>query len=110
MRTRIREIRERPGVAGYPKGLTQVELAELAGVAQATISSIENGKKNPSFDTLERIAKALQVDVFDLLSRDDDTDDTAEIIVRLSRLNPRNRQQVLDYIDFLQSRSPEDTK
>lgn len=39
--------------------LTQQELAEAAGVRLATISEIETGKANFQFNTLVRIATAL---------------------------------------------------
>ena len=41
------------------KGLTQTEVAERAGIAQPTYSNIENGKKNPSLNTLKRLASVL---------------------------------------------------
>lgn len=40
-------------------GLSQVELAELSGTAQAVISRIERGAVSPSLDTLSKIAKGL---------------------------------------------------
>lgn len=45
------------------KGLTQDVLAERAGVDQTTISSLETGRKaSPKFDTVVRLAKALDVE------------------------------------------------
>ena len=45
------------------KGLNQVQLAEMAGVDQTTISDIECGRnKNPSWETVARIAEALEVE------------------------------------------------
>lgn len=41
------------------KNITQKQLAELTGIAQADISRLENGNGNPSIDTLERIAQGL---------------------------------------------------
>lgn len=41
--------------------LTQQELADAAGVAQANISQFEKGHSAPSIDTLAKIAEALQV-------------------------------------------------
>ena len=41
------------------RGLTQRELAEAAGVRLATISDIESGKANFQFNTLVKIATAL---------------------------------------------------
>jgi len=42
-------------------GLQQKELAELAGVDPSHISLIEFGKRKPSLDTVEKLAKALQI-------------------------------------------------
>ena len=41
-------------------GLTQVELASLAGVRVETISRLESGKHSPTIRTVERIDKALK--------------------------------------------------
>lgn len=50
------------------KGLTMQQLADRAGVTDAYIAMLETGKrKNPSLATLRRIAKALKVNVGDLL-------------------------------------------
>ncbi len=49
------------------KGLSQEKLARLADVANNTIVKIEAGKnKNPTLDTLKKIAKALDVSLDDL--------------------------------------------
>jgi DNA-binding XRE family transcriptional regulator len=40
-------------------GLTQVELAKLAGIRPETLNRIEKGKHAPSVATVERIEKAL---------------------------------------------------
>ena len=45
------------------KDITQAQLAEMANVDQTTISDIERGRnRNPSWETVSRIAKALGVD------------------------------------------------
>ena len=41
------------------QGLTQSELANLAGTSQATIAQYEAGTKSPTLSTLERMARAL---------------------------------------------------
>ena len=41
------------------KQLTQKELAEITGIAQADISRMENGNANPSLQTLKRLAAGL---------------------------------------------------
>lgn len=50
------------------KGLSQVDLAKKASVGRTYIVKLESGdKKNPSLDTLKKLAKALGVPVTELL-------------------------------------------
>lgn len=49
------------------RGLTASELAASAGISQPYLSEIEAGKKTGSVDVLARIAKALRVDLDDLV-------------------------------------------
>lgn len=48
--------------------LTQKELAEKAGMKQPRIADLESMRGNPSLDTLEKIAAALEVSPSDLIS------------------------------------------
>ena len=48
--------------------LTQARFAELANVSNDTISRIERGERSPSFAVLERIAKALNIEVSELFN------------------------------------------
>ena len=51
------------------KGLSQDKLSRLADVSHATIIKIESGSnKNPTIETLAKIAKALGVGVDDLIN------------------------------------------
>lgn len=52
------------------RDITQEQLAELVGRSVNFISLVENGDTAPSFKTLERLAKALNVDVADLFRFD----------------------------------------
>ncbi len=45
--------------ARHQKQITQKELAEITGIAQADISRMENGNANPSLQTLKRLAAGL---------------------------------------------------
>ena len=50
------------------RGLTQQQLADLAGVHQGTVASIESGRTaDPAASVLLGVAKALDVDPRDLL-------------------------------------------
>ncbi|MFQ5709860.1 MAG: helix-turn-helix domain-containing protein [bacterium] len=42
-------------------GISQMELANLAGLDRTYITSVENGRRNVSIVNIERIAKALNV-------------------------------------------------
>ncbi len=44
-------------------GLSQSELAALTGIDQSDISKIERGVANPSINTLNRLAKALEMEL-----------------------------------------------
>lgn len=58
---RLRELRA-------AKGLTQVQLAELCGMPQSTISRIESGSTTGvDFETLDRLAAALSVHASELI-------------------------------------------
>ena len=49
-------------------GISQDKLSKIAGVAYNTIVKIESGKnKNPTIETLRKIAKALEVNINDLI-------------------------------------------
>lgn len=50
------------------KGMTQELLSGLAGIARTHLTMIENGTKQPNFETLWRIAVALGIKPSDLVS------------------------------------------
>jgi transcriptional regulator with XRE-family HTH domain len=50
-------------------GMTQEGLAHEAGLTAATISAIERGISNPSWGTVETIAKALGVTMVEVARR-----------------------------------------
>ncbi|RJP17963.1 MAG: helix-turn-helix domain-containing protein [Candidatus Abyssobacteria bacterium SURF_5] len=47
--------------------MTSSELAQKAGISQSYVIEIESGKKNPSLEVLERIAKALNVSLSEII-------------------------------------------
>jgi transcriptional regulator with XRE-family HTH domain len=66
-------VRERVGLnlqrLRRGKKLSQEELAHRARIHQTYLSGVERGRRNPSLLVLERIAKALGVDVDDLIRK-----------------------------------------
>ena len=50
------------------KNLSQEEVADLCELHRTYIGSVERGERNITLSTLERIAKALNIDVCELLT------------------------------------------
>lgn len=51
--------------------MTQAQLADKAGVSQSTIAQIESGDKDPSIETLKKIAKAFDTHIAILFAAED---------------------------------------
>ena len=51
------------------KGLSQGQLAQIAGIPRSTVTYIESGEGNPSLQNLAKIAGALQITIEELLHR-----------------------------------------
>jgi transcriptional regulator with XRE-family HTH domain len=51
------------------RGLSQQGLADSSGVNKVTINHIEQGKANPSVSTLDKLARALDVEVGDFFPK-----------------------------------------
>lgn len=51
----------------HRRGWTQRDLAEAAGVTQATIFRLERGSTNPNINTLRKVAAALEVPLSEIL-------------------------------------------
>lgn len=49
------------------RGLTQVELSKKLKVDRSYVSNVEQGKKNPTLTTMEKIANVLGVSTEELL-------------------------------------------
>ncbi len=67
MENRLEEMRAR-------KGLTQQDLADLAGVSRQTIISLERGRYNPSITLAFRLARLFGVTVEDLFIYSEEND------------------------------------
>lgn len=60
-------IGERLARLAKERGLTQEKLAEKIGWSQGRISDYSRGRKVPSIASLNKLAKALNLDLLDLL-------------------------------------------
>src|SRR4051794_678857 len=76
---RVREWRER-------RGMSLSELARRAVVGKATLSGLEAGTRNPTLDTLQAVAAALDLPLTTLLSPEPATLRGAAVQVQLLRV------------------------
>ncbi len=72
------------------RGLSQVQMAKLAGLPRATWTHLESGEANPTLQVLIKAANALQVRVEELISRGRDEVE----VVRADALRGRTRGPV----------------
>lgn len=99
---RIRAIRK-------SKGLTQQQLAELSGLDDAYIGSVERGERNFSIDTLEKIIVGLNVPSYSIFySSEHDTDlvqlqSIDKFRALISELNPKQVQNLNNIIKEFRS-------
>lgn len=63
-----RKLGERFQSARLERGVTQMELANLAGMNVSNYGKIERGVNNPSFETVIRLAGVLGVDPGELVT------------------------------------------
>jgi transcriptional regulator with XRE-family HTH domain len=63
--TRLRRLRE-------DKSLSQGDIEERTGLLRCYISRVENGHTVPSLETLERLASALEIPLYQLFYEGDD--------------------------------------
>ncbi len=57
--------------------ISQAQLAERAGISTGYVGELEMGTKDPSLETLSRIAAALAVQPYRLMMSDEDVADAA---------------------------------
>jgi transcriptional regulator with XRE-family HTH domain len=67
------------------KRLSQADLADKAGISITFLSNIERGNNFPLAGTLCNLAKALDVEVFELFKGDLVPSDSKEVISQLSK-------------------------
>jgi transcriptional regulator with XRE-family HTH domain len=98
---KIRKVRE-------AKGLSQKEISAMVNMDQSQYSKIENDKTDPTTSTLEKIAKALGIDVSELFVSDkifkdiNSADKTIMEKLRLIELlDNKEQQSIYNIVDGL---------
>lgn len=92
MGARIYELRTKAG-------LTQAEVAELAGISNNMLSRIERGSRNPSLHVLERLAKALDIEVHQFFN-----------FSGIKFLGEKCSVELVDLLQYLKDRKPEEIR
>jgi transcriptional regulator with XRE-family HTH domain len=87
-------------------GLTQEQLAERSGFSTNYIARLEIGSSIPSLSTLNRLSKALRIEIQDLLANELQPTDSDDICASLlSSLDDREIEYVLSQlrntVDFI---------
>ena len=82
------------------KGLSQKELGEKLGVSQQMIGQWETGKANPKIETIQKIADALEVELWEIVELDQMDENTRmrEMKNMLSRLSYEGLEVVNRYL------------
>jgi len=78
------------------RGFSQTDLAKMAGLSAPFISQIENGKKRPATEALEKLAKALNTNTWFFM---DDNALSFEEMIKISDYEPPE-----DIVEFFATR------
>lgn len=84
------------------KGYTVNRLANIAGISQSYLRSVELGQKNPTVEILSEICWALDISLKDFF--DDDTLASLqqdELLREIYRLTPKQRQNLANFLKSL---------
>jgi len=87
---------------------SQNDLATRAGLPSSSIAHFETGTRKPSFDTLKRLANALEVTTDYLLGRVDEPGlaEAGDPLYRdMGKLSSRDRELAKDFLKMLAERN-----
>jgi transcriptional regulator with XRE-family HTH domain len=99
---------ERLRAARDLRGYSQGALAERANMPPTSIAHFESGSRKPSFDTLRRLANALEVTTDYLLGRVDQPElaEAGDPLFRdVGKLSGRDRELAKDFLEMLAKRN-----
>lgn len=86
-------------------GITQQQLAKALDIGTSTIGMYESNIRKPSYKVLKKISNYFNVSVDYLVNEsDEDTFNLDFYIEHIQELSQKEREQVLDYIDYIKSK------
>lgn len=99
---------DRLRAARQAAGMTQRQLGEYLGMepnlASARMTQYEKGQHAPNFQLLKRLSEALEVPIPYFFCEDDTV---AELILELDKLDPAERQRLLEQLKKGSAPSPD---
>lgn len=101
-------FRERLREARKLRGYNQEELATKAGMPASSVAHFEGGTRKPSFESLRRLANALEITTDYLLGRADDPEmaQAGDPLYRdVAKLTGNDREIAKDFLKMLAERS-----
>lgn len=87
-------------------GMTQSEVAEIAGLSDRTYADIERGSVNMRIETILRICKALNITPDEILTEENLslTEEQSELLEQLNACTPKEKETALRLLSvYLQS-------
>ena len=106
-------FKDRLKAARELRQLKQSEVAERAKLPPSSIAHFEGGARKPSFDTLRRLANALEVTTDYLLGRVDDPGlaEAGDPLYRdIGKLTGKDREMAKDFLEMLAKKAEEKRK
>lgn len=99
------DIAERLKKARIANNMTVYKLSQLSGISETHIRDLERGDRNPSFDTLSRLAKPLRLSMSELFNESEEVsylnDNERELLSCFRSLDERQSNTLLDFLKTL---------
>ena len=104
-RVSIMDIAERLRSVRKTKNMSVYRLSQLSGVSETHIRDLERGDRNPSFDTLNRLAVPLGITLSELFNESDEVaylkGDEKELLDCYRMLSKEKADRLLEFLKSL---------
>lgn len=100
-------INERIKLSREGKHLSKTELAKLTGLTIAAMSQFESGVREPSLDSLRKLADALGVSTDYLMGRNESevVDSELSVLFRgMQNMTTEDREDMVKFYEFLKAK------
>lgn len=99
------DIAERLKKARIANNMTVYKLSQISGISETHIRDLERGDRNPSFDTLSRLAKPLGLSMSELFNESEEVsylnENERELLSCFRSLDERQSNTLLDFLKTL---------